>query len=46
MGYTNYSKVPYPVWLRETWKISATYLGLGIVLLIAVGGMAQGGIVF
>ena len=46
MGYTNYSKVSYPVWLRETWKITIIYLSLGIALLIAIAGIAQMGVVF
>ena len=46
MGYTSYAKVSYQVWLRETWKMTLTFLGVSIVVLIAVAGLAQAGITF
>ncbi|WP_128008381.1 YfcC family protein [Mycoplasma sp. ATU-Cv-508] len=46
MGYTAYSGVPYPVWIRNIWPVVLTYAVLALVLIITFGAMANQGVIF
>lgn len=46
MGYTSYAGIPYPVWIKQTWKIQVTYFGLALTLIIIFSAMASSGTTF
>lgn len=46
MGYTSYAGVPYPVWMKQTWKIQVAYFLLALVLIISFSALASGGNAF
>lgn len=46
MGYTSYAGIPYPVWIKQTWKIQVVYLGLALTLIIIFSAMASSGTTF
>lgn len=46
MGYTALAGVPYPVWIKQTWKITLSMFVASLLLIVVFGAMANGGSAF
>lgn len=46
MAYIHYAKIPYTIWIRQTYFVDCIYFVVAIIILVIFGAIANYGIVF